>query len=87
MKSKKNDGFCNEKNKFSRCLNCHIRFSAFCGVLNDQEIFELERLSFTRELKKNKHFFFKEIKPYPTLMFEQDRSKFIKQIRMEMNKL
>ena len=57
MNSKKNDGFCDEKSNSSRCLNCHIRFSAFCGVLDDKEIFELERLSFTRELRKKQTLF------------------------------
>jgi len=57
MNSKKNEGFCDEKNSSSRCLNCHIRFSAFCGVLDDKEIFELERLSFTRELRKKQTLF------------------------------
>ena len=45
------------KTNTSKCLKCNVRLIAFCGILNDSDIHQLERISKDRTISKNQNVF------------------------------
>ncbi len=45
------------KTKTSKCMQCNVRLIAFCGILDDSDIHQLERISKDRIISRNKTVF------------------------------
>ena len=46
-----------DKTNTSKCIRCNVRLIAFCGILDDSDIHQLERISKDRIISRNKTVF------------------------------
>ena len=57
---------CSPVHKSNKCVNCGVRLIAFCGVLDDQSISKLDKISKEKKIIKGQHIFFQgdDVKTY-----------------------
>ncbi len=48
---------CNGNKDNSKCINCNVRLIAFCGILEDEDILQLESISKDRLISKGEDVF------------------------------